>query len=78
MIRGISPEAASVGEIGLLKNGDIIEIDVEKKKINVKISKNELNERKSQMKPFKPKVKRGWLARYSSMVSSADSGAVLS
>ena len=74
----ISPEAASGGEIGLVKNGDLIEIDVYKKKINVKLSKQELEERKSKMRPFKSKVRGGWLARYSSFVESADKGAVFS
>jgi len=74
----ISPEAASGGEIGLIKNGDIIEIDVNKKKINVKVSKKELSDRKKKMGRFKPKVTGGWLARYASFVESADKGAVLS
>jgi len=73
----ISPEAASGGEIGILKNGDIIEIDVNKKSINVKISKGEITQRMKKRKPFKSKVKGGWLKRYSSFVSSADTGAVL-
>jgi len=74
----ISPEAASGGEIGLLKNGDLIEIDVNKKKINVKISKEELKDRRKKRSPFKSKVAGGWLARYASHVESADKGAVLS
>ncbi len=74
----ISPEAASGGEIGLIKNGDIIEIDVHKKEINVKVTQKELNERKKKMTPFKSKVKGGWLARYSYFVQSADKGAILS
>ena len=73
----ISPEAASGGEIGALKNGDIIEIDVNKKSINVKLSKDELRQRMKKQKPFKSKVKGGWLKRYSAFVSSADTGAVL-
>jgi dihydroxy-acid dehydratase len=74
----VSPEAASGGEIGLVKNGDIIQIDVNKKEINVKLSKKELKERRKKMPPFKSKVKGGWLARYSYFVESADKGAVLS
>ncbi len=74
----ISPEAASGGEIGLLKNDDLIEIDVNKKKINVKISKEELKDRRKKSSPFKSKVAGGWLARYASHVESADKGAVLS
>lgn len=74
----VSPEAASGGEIGLIKNGDIIEIDVHKNRINVKVSQKELKERKKKMKPFKSKVKGGWLARYAHFVQSADKGAILS
>jgi dihydroxy-acid dehydratase len=74
----VSPEAASGGEIGLIKNGDIIEIDINKKAINVKVSKQELQERKKKMAPFKSKVKGGWLARYAHFVQSADKGAILS
>jgi len=74
----VSPEAASGGEIGLIKNGDIIEIDVNKKKINVRISEKELKERRKKKAPFKSKVTGGWLARYSHFVQSADKGAILS
>ena len=73
----IAPEAASGGEIGILKNGDIIEINVHKHSINVKLSQTEILKRKKSVKPFKSKVRGGWLARYSSMVTSADTGAVL-
>jgi dihydroxy-acid dehydratase len=74
----VSPEAASGGEIGLIKNGDIIQIDVNKKEINVKLSEKELKERKKKKAPFKSKVTGGWLARYSYFVQSADKGAILS
>jgi dihydroxy-acid dehydratase len=74
----VSPEAASGGEIGLIKNGDIIEIDVNKKKINVRISEKELKERRKKKTPFKSKVTGGWLARYAYFVQSADKGAILS
>jgi len=73
----ISPEAASEGEIALLRNGDIIEIDVNKRKINVKLSQKELVIRRKQLCRFKTKIKGGWLARYSAFVESADKGAVL-
>ncbi|MCK5306573.1 MAG: dihydroxy-acid dehydratase, partial [Candidatus Omnitrophica bacterium] len=71
----VSPEAAAGGEIGLLRNGDIIEIDVCKKRMNVKLTNEELKKRRRKQKPFKSKVKGGWLARYSSLVTSADTGA---
>jgi dihydroxy-acid dehydratase len=73
----ISPEAAVGGPIGLLKNGDIIEIDIPNNKINVKLSKAELAKRKKNWKPPKPRITKGYLAKYASMATSADTGAVL-
>jgi dihydroxy-acid dehydratase len=73
----ISPEAAGGGEIGLLKNGDAIEIDVNKKTINVKVSREELNKRRKQTPVFKSSITGGWLARYIRFVESADKGAAL-
>jgi dihydroxy-acid dehydratase len=73
----ISPEAAVGGTIGLLKNGDIIEIDIPNNKINVKLSDKELAERKKAWKPPKPRITKGYLAKYASMATSADTGAVL-
>jgi len=73
----ISPEAAVGGPIGLLKDGDIIEIDIPNNKINVKVSDEELAERKKAWKPPKPKITKGCLAKYASMATSADTGAVL-
>jgi len=73
----ISPEAVVGGPIGLLKNGDIIEIDIPKNKINVKLSDEELAERKKSWKPPKPRITAGYLAKYASMATSADTGAVL-
>ena len=73
----ISPEAAVGGPIGLLKDGDIIEIDIPNNAINVKLSDEELAERKKKWKPPKPRITRGYLAKYASMATSADTGAVL-
>jgi len=73
----ISPEAAVGGPIGLLKDGDIIEIDIPSNKINVKLSDNELAERKNRWKPPKPRISKGYLTKYASMATSADTGAVL-
>jgi dihydroxy-acid dehydratase len=73
----ISPEAAVGGPIGLLKDGDIIEIDIPNNAINVKLSDEELAERKKAWKPPKPKITKGCLAKYASMATSADTGAVL-
>ena len=73
----ISPEAAVGGPIGLLKNGDIIEIDIPNNRIDVKLSDKELAQRKRAWKPPKPRVTKGYLAKYASMATSADTGAVL-
>ncbi len=72
----ISPEAASGGPIGIVKEGDTIEIDIPENKINLKISDEEFNER---MASFVPKTKElsGYLKRYASLVSSGAKGAVL-
>jgi dihydroxy-acid dehydratase len=73
----ISPEAAVGGTIGLLKNGDIIEIDIPDNKINVKLSDEEIAERRNAWEPPKPRITKGYLAKYASMATSADTGAVL-
>jgi len=73
----ISPEAAVGGPIGLLKDGDVIEIDIPNNNINVKLSDEQLAERKKKWTPPKPRITRGYLAKYASMATSADTGAVL-
>jgi dihydroxy-acid dehydratase len=73
----ISPEAAVGGPIGLLKDGDIIKIDIPDNKISVKLSDDELAKRKKAWKPPKPRITKGYLAKYASMATSADTGAVL-
>ncbi len=73
----ISPEAVVGGPIGLLKDGDIIEIDIPGNKINVKLSDDELAERKKAWTPPAPRITKGCLAKYASMATSADTGAVL-
>jgi dihydroxy-acid dehydratase len=73
----ISPEAASGGPIAIIKNGDIIEIDAEKRTMNIQLSAKEIKKRLSTLKPFVPKVKRGWLGRYTQHVLSANTGAVM-
>jgi dihydroxy-acid dehydratase len=72
----VTPEAAVGGPIGLLKNGDIITIDAEKRELNVKISAAEMKKRASAWKPPKARYKRGLLAKYARLVSSASEGAV--
>jgi dihydroxy-acid dehydratase len=73
----ISPEAMEGGPIALLKDGDIIEIDIPARKINVKLTDVELAKRRSEWRMPEPKVKTGWLARYARFVTSANTGAVL-
>ncbi len=73
----ISPEAAVGGPIGLLEDGDIIEIDIPNNRLSVKLSDEELAERKKSWTAPKPKITKGCLAKYASMATSADTGAVL-
>jgi dihydroxy-acid dehydratase len=73
----VAPEAAVGGPIGLLKDGDIIEIDVPKRKLNVKLSAEELAKRSKSWTPREPNVKTGYLVRYSKFVQGAHKGSVL-
>ncbi|MGN1133667.1 MAG: dihydroxy-acid dehydratase [Oscillospiraceae bacterium] len=73
----VSPEAAVGGPIALIEEGDIISIDIPANTINVKVSDEELAERKANWTPKEPKVKTGYLARYASLVTSANTGAIL-
>lgn len=73
----VSPEAAVGGPIGLLKDGDIIEIDIPNNTLNVKLADEELADRKKNFKAPKPRITKGYLAKYASMATSADTGAVL-
>ena len=73
----VSPEAAVGGPIGLLKKGDTIEINIPNNTITVKLTDEQLAERKKQWSPPKPKITKGCLAKYAAMATSADTGAVL-
>ena len=73
----VSPEAASGGPIGLVHEGDIISIDIPNFKIELKVSDEELAERKKTWVCPEPRIKDGYLARYAKLVSSADKGAIL-
>jgi len=73
----ISPEAAEGGPIAALRNEDTIEINIPKRILRVDLSDEELEKRLKSWKPRKPKISRGYLARYSLLVQSADSGGVL-
>jgi dihydroxy-acid dehydratase len=73
----VSPEAAEGGPIAALRNGDIVKIDVPKRKLNVELSDEELRNRLRLWKPRKPEVGRSYLARYSRLVQPAHMGAIL-
>ena len=73
----VSPEAAVGGPIALIKEGDIISIDINANKLNVKVSDEELARRKAEWKPREPKVTDGYLRRYAALVTSGNRGAVL-
>ena len=73
----VSPEAAVGGNIALVQNGDTIEINIPEKTINLLISDKEIEQRRSKLKPFEITVKKGYLSRYSRLVTSGCNGAVL-
>ena len=73
----VSPEAVEGGPIAFVKDGDIIQIDIDKCELNVKVSDDEMAKRKIGWTPNEPRVKTGYLRRYSKMVSSAIQGAVM-
>ena len=73
----ISPEAAAGGPCALVMDGDIIEIDLPQRRLNLKVSEAELEKRKKSWQPREPKVTEGYLYRYSRTVSSAAQGAVV-
>ena len=72
----ITPEAATGGPLALLKNGDRITIDAQKREINVKLTKRELAQRKRDWRPPRPRYKYGVLAKYARQVRSASEGAI--
>ncbi|MBQ7128470.1 MAG: dihydroxy-acid dehydratase, partial [Clostridia bacterium] len=73
----VSPEAADGGNIGLIEEGDIIEIDIPNATINVNVSDEEFANRKVKYVTPEPNIKSGWLYRYSRLVSGADKGAIM-
>lgn len=73
----VSPEAAEGGMIGLLKDGDIIDIDVDNFSINVRLSEDEIAERKKEFKYGGKKVQSRWLRQYQKLVTNASNGAIL-
>jgi len=72
----VSPEAAEGGPIALVRDGDTIQIDLNKKTIDLAVPEAELARRKAAWKQPKPKIREGYMARYARMVTGAASGAV--
>ncbi|KAA6451751.1 dihydroxy-acid dehydratase [Bacillus swezeyi] len=72
-----SPEAAEGGPLAFVENGDHIVVDIEKRILNIEISDDEWEKRKANWPGFEPKVKTGYLARYSKLVTSANTGGIM-
>ncbi len=72
----VSPEAASRGPIAALADGDIIKINIPEYKLEVELTKKEIASRLARLSDFEPKVKTGYLRRYTEKVTSASTGAV--
>ena len=73
----ISPEAMAGGPIALIEDGDIISIDIPNRKLELKVSEEELAKRKAAWQQPEPKIKHGYLARYAKLTTSASTGAVV-
>ena len=73
----ISPEAAAGGPLALVQDGDEITIDLNQRTLNVNLTQEELTRRQEQLPKFQMKVKSGWLARYSALVTSAHTGGIM-
>ncbi|STY75762.1 Dihydroxy-acid dehydratase [Macrococcoides caseolyticum] len=73
----ISPEAAALGPIALIEDGDMVTIDLVHRTLNVDVTDDELKQRKARLQPFKAKVKSGYLARYTALVTSANTGGIM-
>ena len=73
----VSPEAAAPGPIAALQEGDMIEIDLDARTLNVQLSDEEIKTRMAALPPFETTNPSSWLRRYARMVTSASQGAVL-
>ena len=73
----VSPEAAVGGPIALVEEGDIIKIDINANTLDIDVSDEELERRRANWKPREPKITTGYLARYASLVTSGNKGAIL-
>lgn len=73
----VSPEAMEGGPIAFVKEGDMISIDIPKRKLDLLVSKDVIIERQKKHRALKPKIREGWLARYAAHVTSASTGAIM-
>lgn len=73
----VSPEAAEGGPIAILRDGDLVEIDIPRRRLSVELSQDEIEARLQKWKPKPPPVKKGYLLRYQALVKSASTGGVL-
>ena len=76
MVGHVTPEAAVGGPIGLLREGDIITLDIPARSLNVKLTEEEFTDRRAKFQPSPPNYTSGVLAKYAKLVSSASQGAV--
>jgi dihydroxy-acid dehydratase len=72
----VSPEAAAGGPIAIVRNGDIITIDLDARTLSIELPDSEIQSRLNALPPFKPQIESRWLRRYARLVSSASTGAV--
>jgi len=73
----VSPEAAARGPIAALRQGDTIDLDLQARTLNVRLTDDEISRRITSLPPFQPRTNSKWLKRYAHFVTSADTGAVL-
>ena len=73
----VSPEAAAGGDIGIIQEGDIINIDIPNYSINLVVSDEELSKRRENWAPKDTAIKTGWLNRYARLVGPASKGAIM-
>jgi dihydroxy-acid dehydratase len=73
----ISPEAAARGPIAAVQNGDMIDIDLDRRRIEIRLTAEEISKRLAELPPFEPEIQSRWLRRYARSVTSASTGAVL-
>ncbi|MGW8272974.1 MAG: hypothetical protein ACWGN7_06250, partial [Thermodesulfovibrionales bacterium] len=73
----VSPEAMEGGVIALVREGDRVRIDIPARKLELRVSESELAARRARWKPPRPKINKGYLARYAKLVTSAGTGGIL-